>query len=61
MSDIMKSKDVLEAEQAKQQLAKVSLRIKELEDELRILGDGISRVRLKAKGLAVLTTMLSLE
>lgn len=60
MTDEMtKTKDLLGAEKSKQQLAKVALRINELEDELTMLEDGLSRVRLKAKELAVLTTMFS--
>ncbi|MFT6043182.1 MAG: hypothetical protein ACI8TV_000597 [Porticoccaceae bacterium] len=61
MSSTMKTKDALYAEQTKQQLAKVSLRLKELEEELATLQDGLSRVQLKAKGLATLTTILGLQ
>jgi len=60
MSNTMKTKDALYAEQTKQ-LAKVSLRLKELEEELTTLQDGLSRITLKAKGLATLTTALGLQ
>ena len=58
-NDMTTTKDLLETEQSKQQLAKVALRIKELEHELTILEDGLSSVILKAKWLALLTTIFS--
>ncbi len=61
MSDTTKTKDVLTDVHSKQKFAEMAQRIKELEDEIRVLEDGLSSVRLRAKNLALLATVHSLE
>lgn len=61
MSNVTQNNDVLPDERAKQEFAKMAQLIKSLEDEIRDLQVGLSRVKLRAQGLAVLATVRSLE